>query len=62
MWDGDNARSCGKKRSERLFLVGHEEGPRGFGLRTGDQCNTAESAGDHRKPAQPSPTQPSMEY
>ena len=34
--------------------MGHEEVPHGFVLRTGDRCNIADGAGDHRRPAQPS--------
>ena len=31
--------------------MGHEKVPRGFGLRTGDPGDTADGAGNHRRPA-----------
>ena len=34
-----------------LLLVGHEKVPRRFGLKTGDPDNTADGAGNHRRPA-----------
>ena len=36
---------------KRLLLVGHEEVPHGFRLRTGDHSETADGAGDCRRPA-----------
>ena len=41
----------GKKGVERLLLVGHEEVPCGFGLRTGDPGDTADGAGNSGRPA-----------
>ena len=34
-----------------LLLVGHEEVPRGFGVRTGDRSDTVDGAGNHGRPA-----------
>ena len=45
---------AGRKGVKELSLVGHEEVPRGFGLRTGDPCDTADGAGDCWRPAQQS--------
>ena len=43
----------GRKGVKGLLLVGHEEVPCGFGLRTGDCGNTANGAGDCGRTAQP---------
>ena len=43
---------AGRKEVKKLSLVGHEEVPHGFGLRTRDQGNTADDAGNCRRPAQ----------
>ena len=48
---GGNARPCRKRRDERTLLVGDEEVPQGFGLRTGDSGDTADGAGNYRRPA-----------
>ena len=44
----------GRKGVKGLSLVGHEEVPRGFGLRTGDRSETADGAEDRGRPAQSS--------
>ena len=36
-----------------LLLVGQEEVPHGFGLRTGDPSNIADGARNYRRPASP---------
>ena len=41
---GGHARPCRKKRGERILLVGHEEVPHGFRLRSGDCGDTADGA------------------
>ena len=46
----DLAGPCGSIGGERT-LAGHEEVPRGFGLRIGDRGDTADGAGNHRRPA-----------
>ena len=59
---GNNAGLCertlrdhaGRKGLKELLLVGQEEMPRGFGLRTDCCGNTADDAGDSGKPIQPS--------
>ena len=43
---------AGRTGEKGLSLVGHEEVPRGFGLRTGDCGDTADGAGDCGRPAQ----------
>ena len=42
----------GRKGVKVLPLVGYEEVPCGFGLRTGGHGNIADGAGDCRRPAQ----------
>ena len=44
----------GKKGVKGLLLASHKEVPCGFGLRTGDHCNTVDGAGNCGRPAQPS--------
>ena len=41
----------GRKEVKGLLLVGQEKVPCGFALRTGDPSNTADSAGNHGRPA-----------
>ena len=47
LWD-----HSGRKGVKELLLAGHEEVPRGFGLRTGDFGDTAVGAGNLGRPAQ----------
>ena len=42
----------GRKGVKGLSLVGHDEVPHGFGLRTRDHSVTADGAGDFGRPAQ----------
>ena len=42
---------AGRKGLKGLLLVGHEKVPRGFGLSTGDFSDTADGAGNRRRPA-----------
>ena len=44
----------GRKGVKGHLLVGQEEVPHGFGLRTEDPGDRADSAGDCGRPAQPS--------
>ena len=41
----------GRKGVKGSLLVGHEKGPGGFGLRTGDPGDTADGAGNRGGPA-----------
>ena len=43
---------AGRKGVKGLSLVGHDEVPHGFGLRTRDHSVTADGAGDFGRPAQ----------
>ena len=42
--------AAGRKGVKGLLLVGHEEVPCGFGLRTGDRGDTADGAGNRGRP------------
>ena len=49
---GDNVRLCRDKRVKGLLLVGCEEVPCGFRLRTRDCSGTADGAGNCGRPSQ----------
>ena len=51
VWKNAEETSQGRKGVKCLLPVGHEKGPRGFGLRTGDRSNTADGTGTRGRPA-----------